>query len=94
MGELGAHAEEGHREVGRQAAALNLDAVFTVGSEASLISEAAAAASSGHQTAAHFPTHEACAAHLQSHLQAGDLVLIKGSRSSQMERVLALYQTS
>ena len=94
MGELGAHAEEGHREVGRQAAALNLDAVLTVGSEASLISEAAAAASSGRQTTAHFPTHEACAAHLQSHLRAGDLVLIKGSRSSQMERVLALYQTS
>ncbi len=92
MGELGVHAEEGHREVGRFAAGLNVDALFSVGAEASLITEAAATnpALDTH----HFPTHEACADHLRTHLRAGDLVLLKGSRSAGMERVLSLYQTS
>ncbi|MDB6140088.1 MAG: UDP-N-acetylmuramoylalanyl-D-glutamyl-2,6-diaminopimelate/D-alanyl-D-alanyl ligase [Verrucomicrobiaceae bacterium] len=93
MGELGSHAEAGHREVGHQAAALNLDAVFTVGSEADLISTAASADNNRLKTA-HFNTHEACAVHLKTELRPGDLVLLKGSRSSGMERVLALFQTS
>ena len=93
MGELGSHALEGHREVGRYAASLNLDALFTVGNEANVITEAAAASNPALGTE-HFSTHEACAAHLQSHLRAGDLVLLKGSRSAGMERVLSLYQMS
>ncbi len=90
MGELGIHAEEGHREVGRYAAGLPLEALFTVGNEADGIAEAVGAAF----TTAHFPNHEACATHLQSYLQPGDLVLLKGSRSAGMERVLSLYQAS
>lgn len=93
MGELGAHAVEGHREVGHQAAALGLDALFTVGIEADLISETASADNRELRTA-HFPTHESCAAHLKTELHPGDLVLLKGSRSSGMERVLSLYQAS
>ena len=92
MGELGEHAVEGHREVGQQAAGLTIDAVLTVGNEANLISEAAA--SNPEISTRHFPSHEACAEHLRSHLRAGDLVLLKGSRSSGMERILSLYQAS
>lgn len=93
MGELGTHAEEGHREVGRYAADLNLDALLTLGNEAGWITEAASATNPA-LTVEHFTSHEACAAHLQSHLRPGDTVLLKGSRSSGMERVLSLFQAS
>jgi len=87
MGELGIHAVTGHRSVGAHAAALALDAVFTVGDEAALISEAAA----GKTETRNFPTHEACAAHLKTILQPGDAVLLKGSRSTGMEKVLSHF---
>jgi UDP-N-acetylmuramoyl-tripeptide--D-alanyl-D-alanine ligase len=92
MGELGVHAVEGHRDVGRHAAAQALDAVFTVGDEAALISEAAKA--SGLAETQNFASHEACAAHLKTTLQAGDAVLLKGSRSTGMEKVLNHFQNS
>ena len=84
MGELGIHAERSHREVGEHAAGLGLDAVFTVGDEAALISRAAA---SGVTETQNFPTHAACAAHLRAWLKEGDAVLLKGSRSAGMEQV-------
>ncbi len=40
MGELGPHAEQGHREVGEFAARCGMGAVYTVGPEAALISNA------------------------------------------------------
>ena len=90
MGELGTHAEAEHRALGDLAASLGLDALCTVGeNEAELIHEAAR----GSLPAWHFPTHEACAAHLKSWLRAGDIVLLKGSRSAGMERVLPAFQT-
>lgn len=90
MGELGPHAAAGHDQVGEYAATLGLDGVFTVGSaDAARISAAAAAGT----TASHFPDHAACAAHLRSLLQPGDLVLLKGSRSSAMEKILTHFTT-
>jgi UDP-N-acetylmuramoyl-tripeptide--D-alanyl-D-alanine ligase len=91
MGELGPHAIEGHHSVGRHAALAGIHAIFTVGDEAALISQAAEAA--GLKESQNFPTHEACAAHLKALLQPGDVVLIKGSRSAGMEKVLTHFQT-
>lgn len=90
MGELGPHAASGHDQVGEFAATLGLDGVFTVGNaDAARISEAARAAA---RTAiAHFPDHAACAAHLRELLLPGDLVLLKGSRSSAMEKILTHF---
>ena len=93
MGELGSHAEQGHKEVGTEAGGMALDAIFTVGAEADMISAAAATAYPSLVTR-HFSSHEECATHLKSHLKTGDVVLLKGSRSSGMERVLSLYQAS
>jgi UDP-N-acetylmuramyl pentapeptide synthase len=87
MGELGEHAESGHREVGAYAAGLGLDAILSVGDEARWITDEA-------KRDTHFPDHAACAAFLQTYLSPGDLVLLKGSRSAGMERVLSLYQTA
>jgi UDP-N-acetylmuramoyl-tripeptide--D-alanyl-D-alanine ligase len=88
MGELGIHAEREHRDLGSFAAGLGLDALFSVGgSEAALISDAATAVETRH-----FPDHASCAAHLRDWLRDGDIVLLKGSRSAGMEKVLSLYQ--
>jgi UDP-N-acetylmuramyl pentapeptide synthase len=75
--------------VGKHAAAVALDAVFTLGDEAALISDAAKAA--GLAETQNFASHEACAAHLKSILQPGDAVLLKGSRSTSMEKVLSHF---
>ena len=91
MGELGSYALEGHRQVGIHAATLGLSAVYTVGDEAALISDAASA--SGLSETQNFQNHQACAAHLKGILQKGDAVLLKGSRSAGMEKVLIHFQT-
>lgn len=88
MGELGVLAEQGHREVGAFAGSAAIDAVFTVGAEAAWISDAAAERNNGilHRN---FDSHEDCARFLKDWLQSGDAVLLKGSRSAAMERVLS-----
>ncbi len=92
MGELGEHAVTGHQDVGHYLADLGIDAVFTVGHEASLISEAASNKLAT-LSAKHFNDHADCAEYLRNFLKEGDLVLLKGSRSSAMERVLTHLQT-
>lgn len=89
MGELGIHAAEGHRSVGEFAASLGLSALISIGDEAAQITEAARAA--GQPETHHFPSHETCAAHLKELLRAGDAVLLKGSRSAGMEKVLTHF---
>jgi UDP-N-acetylmuramoyl-tripeptide--D-alanyl-D-alanine ligase len=91
MGELGPHAEQGHREVGQFAAQTGVDAVFTVGDEAALISREA---KGGVGETMNFPTHADCAAHLRAWLKEGDAVLLKGSRSAGMERILSELESS
>jgi len=88
MGELGAASEGAHREVGRLVAGLGIDFLFAVGERAPLV--AAGAREAGMQAArAH-----ACKSHAEAALgvlalwQAGDRVLVKGSRSARMERVV------
>lgn len=90
MGELGPHAAAGHREVGHCASDAAMDAVFTVGSEAALISDAA----TGVPVRQNFETQAACADFLRSWLRDGDAVLLKGSRSAGMEQVLNHLETA
>jgi len=90
MGELGPVAEAEHRRVGEYAGSLKLDAVFSVGgSEAAWITESSKAVPSRH-----FPDQAACATHLRGWLRAGDVVLLKGSRSARMEQVLTHFSAS
>lgn len=83
MGELGEHAAEGGRRVGACAASLQIE-VITVGDEADLISRHAG------PLAKHFTDREPAAAYLNAKLQAGDVVLFKGSRTAAMEHVMKL----
>jgi UDP-N-acetylmuramoyl-tripeptide--D-alanyl-D-alanine ligase len=85
MGELGTYAEEGHREVGR-AAASGIDRLLTVGAEADWISQEAAR--HGLEDVAHFGDHAGAVAALRNAWTPGDVVLVKGSRSARMERVI------
>ncbi|MEY4483338.1 MAG: hypothetical protein RL693_790 [Verrucomicrobiota bacterium] len=91
MGELGAHAESGHREVGEYAASMGLDAVFTVGDEASMIGEAASLANPKAESK-HFRDHADCSDYLRGWLKQNDAVLLKGSRSASMEKILTPFE--
>ena len=77
--------------MGEFAAEARVDAVFTVGDEAALISTEA---KDGVGESMNFATHAECAAHLRAWLKDGDAVLLKGSRSAGMEQVLSELESS
>ena len=83
MGELGAAAPAFHEEIGAEAATLGIDVLVTVGAEA-----VGYAAGYGGETYA-VATPEEAGALLSEIALPGDRVLIKGSRSVGLERVLA-----
>ena len=84
MGELGTTSESGHRRVGQAAAALGLDCIITVGDEPRWISDSA----TGIAEIIHVADTGAAASALRSFSKVGDVVLVKGSRSAKMERVI------
>jgi len=91
MAELGDDSAEIHYETGRQLAGTGLDVLLAVGPQARPLREGFdAAAGDGHYCAA----LEAAAGWLASNTRAGDQVLVKGSRSAGMERILTLLATS
>ena len=83
MAELGDEGERYHREIGALADSLGIDVLITVGEPALPI----AAGFGGEKHAVGSP--EEAGAMLEELAQPGDRVLIKGSRSAGLERVLA-----
>ncbi|MBN1475330.1 UDP-N-acetylmuramoyl-tripeptide--D-alanyl-D-alanine ligase [Candidatus Sumerlaeota bacterium] len=83
MFELGKGSAAAHRRMGRAVLAAGVDHLVTFGKEARRIAEGAKGVDSRH-----FDSPQACAAHIQRMLRAGDVVLIKGSRAMAMERIL------
>lgn len=86
MRELGAESEPGHDAVGRAAAASGAAEVFAIGGDAARI---AARAAEGGVRAAFSDRVDDAAVLLGLSVRAGDLVLVKGSRSIGTERVVA-----
>ena len=86
MGELGAESERGHSEVGEAAATLHVDELIAVGAAGAAIARAAQKAGLENSVAVDSVTD--AAQRLGKSAAPGDLVLIKGSRSARMERVL------
>jgi UDP-N-acetylmuramoyl-tripeptide--D-alanyl-D-alanine ligase len=82
MGELGADAAEMHREIGAEAKAAGIDALYALGE---LSRNAVSGFGSG---ASHFDSAEALGMTLRNELTAGTAVLVKGSRFMRMERVV------
>ncbi|OAI43260.1 hypothetical protein AYO41_02230 [Verrucomicrobia bacterium SCGC AG-212-E04] len=87
MGELGAEALAGHRRVGEAAARLGLDFLVCVGAEARWIADGARAAGFANLAAVE-DTLEAARC-VREFARAGDLTLVKGSRSAAMETLFA-----
>jgi UDP-N-acetylmuramoyl-tripeptide--D-alanyl-D-alanine ligase len=87
MRELGEHADAACRELGRAAAAAQLDVLVLLGAQARLVETSALAAGMDASRVTVAADHEDAARRLRAALQAGDVVLLKGSRGAALERV-------
>jgi len=85
MAELGAHSEAAHEEIGRRAAELGIGQLFAVGKMAPVMARGARAA--GLNRIFEFADIEAAAAAVKSFVKSGDLVLLKASRATRLERI-------
>ena len=85
MAELGAHSEAAHEEVGRCAAKLGVGQLIAVGKMAAVLARGAKAA--GLNRVLEFSDVESAVPGLKNFVKAGDLVLLKASRSTRLERI-------
>jgi len=85
MAELGAHSEAGHEEIGRRAAELGVGQLFAVGRMAPVMARAARGA--GLNRVFEFVDVETAAAAVKSFVKSGDVVLLKASRATRLERI-------
>jgi len=83
MRELGADAEAMHAEAGRRAKGAGIRRLLTLGPYSAAASQAFG------EGATHFETHAALADVLKVELREGVRVLVKGSRGSAMDRIVA-----
>ncbi len=93
MKELGSTEEAAHREIGRAAAAGGFDFFAGVGALMALAADEARRAGMTDEQAVSFEAPEAAAAWAKERLQPGDWVLVKGSRSMQMERAVEVFRS-
>jgi len=92
MLELGAGAGEAHRELGRQAARAGLDLLVVYGNHRHDVAAGAEEAGFPMTRLKPVATKEEGARLLKNFLAPGDWLLVKGSRSMQMERVIELLE--
>jgi UDP-N-acetylmuramoyl-tripeptide--D-alanyl-D-alanine ligase len=92
MAELGDYEEEGHRKVGCRAAD-TVDLLVAVGRRARLIAEEAQACGLAPEAITQVDSNDEAIAYLRRVTQAGDIVLVKGSRSMAMEDIVGALQT-
>jgi UDP-N-acetylmuramoyl-tripeptide--D-alanyl-D-alanine ligase len=91
MGELGAESERGHRMAGEAAAREHIDCVIGVGAEARWITDAAWRG--GVEKVVCVDSTDEATKALREFAKAGDVVLIKGSRTAKMEAVVEGLET-
>src|SRR5947207_9776747 len=89
MSELGDESESGHGEVGEAAAALGIDELIAVG--ATGVAMARVAQKAGLKKCLSVNSPDDAAGILKETASPGDLILVKGSRSARMERVLEAF---
>jgi len=89
MLELGATAEEMHRDIGAGLAALGFDGVAGVGTLGRLVAQAARAAGLPEQVATVHADPASAARALAALTRPGDWILVKGSRGARLERAVA-----
>ena len=94
MKELGPESSRYHRELGLRVTAHHLDRLFAVGEFAEDVVAGAVAGGFPPETAQAFATVEELVGALLAEVQAGDVVLVKGSRAMRLERVIEAAQES
>jgi UDP-N-acetylmuramoyl-tripeptide--D-alanyl-D-alanine ligase len=87
MRELGENSSEAHAYVGRIVSERNIDVLITVGRDARYIAEAASSLQETHKQ--HFESADETALKVADLVRPGDVVLVKGSRAMEMEKIVA-----
>jgi len=90
MAELGEHSEAAHAEVGRRAAETGVGQLLAVGKMAPALARGARDA--GLNRVMEFTDVEAAAAALKTFLKSGDVVLLKASRATRLERIAEILR--
>lgn len=88
MLELGPETEIAHREIGHMVAELGVTNLITVGPASKITAEAAEEAGMDGSRIATFADSVEAGKYLQSKLGKGDVVLVKGSQGSRMEKIV------
>lgn len=91
MLELGHIAEEAHRRVGKQAVENGLDLIITYGKLAAYINDEAIKLGA---ESYHCQNRQEAEALLQQKLKPGDIVLLKGSHSMHVDKIMDLFKNS
>jgi len=90
---LGEHASTCHRDVGVAAAAAGIDHILALGQFANDIADGAVEAGFDPERATAYVKLEALFEQLSTILADGDVILVKGSRATHMERVVDWLET-
>lgn len=88
MFELGDNEEQGHIEVGKKAAACQVDLLVAVGRRAAFIASGAREAGLPERKIRYFPSKNEALEYLKNTIQPEDKVLFKASRGMQMETLI------
>jgi UDP-N-acetylmuramoyl-tripeptide--D-alanyl-D-alanine ligase len=88
MLELGSMSEEEHKKLGRFASKQNIDVLITVGERARDIARGAQKAGMNQDSIFEFDTTDEAGRFVQSRMEKGDIILVKGSRGMGMEDVV------
>ncbi|MDD5438588.1 MAG: UDP-N-acetylmuramoyl-tripeptide--D-alanyl-D-alanine ligase [Candidatus Omnitrophica bacterium] len=88
MLELGVHAKKLHRECGRIVAGAGIGCLVTVGKLAGHISQGAVLGGMDRENIYHFRSREEAERSLPDIIKNGDMVLVKGSRTTRMENIV------
>jgi alanine racemase len=87
MLDLGLHSSEEHRAVGRDVVRAGVDHLITVGDNATLIGQAAVTEGMSSKRISETRSYNEAATELEKIVNRGDVVLFKGSRWFQLERI-------
>jgi UDP-N-acetylmuramoyl-tripeptide--D-alanyl-D-alanine ligase len=91
MEELGAQSEASHVEIGKCAAELKIGQLFAVGKMAGVVAKAAR--DGGLTRVIEFENVEAAMKAIKNFLKAGDVILLKASRASRLERIAEILKS-
>ncbi len=90
MLELGASADRAHLEIGARAQGAGVSLLVVLGPKGALTAMGAAGAGMAEDRCRIAGSHEEAAAIVAENARSSDIILVKGSRGMQMEKVIAL----